>query len=380
MEKIQWRGFRQVSIAHDIRKKEKISRKLSDPIKLKVEQEETTNKLLLELIRNTSIINRKNSIDIIKMKIENVEKIDISDNEKKDKKLKQLNSVELYECLQNNKIDENVIYTLTRRTNSPRQLTQILQTAARIYEKDKLKKQSLITANWLSKFETLDFLLTTRNSVISNQVIPRRCLSENTLDVLLKSNTFVKKHFRSNLNSTTTPRSVSPTDVKVFFDSNNNVNNSSKNSDYFKGKKRVSFSAPTGSLVLSCNDNNNRTKAMRPIVKKEFQPNSEYPLCHMDYESFKAWRRGSKMSNETLKDSESSTSKFNFIKKYFRKNISFNSPRIITKSKENVTECGREIKIQKVYSNTNNKSKISNFKNICCQSFTNCFRTNINAV
>uniref|UniRef100_A0A0K0DV44 HTH CENPB-type domain-containing protein n=1 Tax=Strongyloides stercoralis TaxID=6248 RepID=A0A0K0DV44_STRER len=380
MDKVQWRGFRQVSVAHDIRKKEKISRKLSDPVKLKVEQEETTNKLILELIRRTSIVKHTNSLDTVKMDIKNVEKFEIFNNEKKDKKLKQLSTIELYDCLQNNKIDENVIYTLTRRTNSPKQIAQILQTASRLYEKDKLKKQSLITANWLSKFETLDFLLTTRSSVISKQVIPRRCLSENTLDVLLKSNTFARKGYRSKLNSTGTPKSVSPTDDKVFFDANNNVTNSSRSSGNFKEKKRVSFSAPTSSLVISNIDNNNRNKIMRPIVKKESQPNSEYPLCHMDYESFKAWRRGSKMSNETLKDSDSSTNKLSLIKKCFKKNIPFNVTRVVTKEKKNVTESDKEVKIQKAYPNTDKKSRISNFKVICCQSFIKCFRTNINAV
>uniref|UniRef100_A0A0N5C5E7 Elongin-A n=1 Tax=Strongyloides papillosus TaxID=174720 RepID=A0A0N5C5E7_STREA len=380
MEKIQWRGFRQVSIAHDIRKKEKILRKLSDPVKLGSGKEETTNKLLLELMRKTPVINRKNSFDIVKMKIESVDKTDINEGINNEKNLKQLSSIELFECLQNNMIDENVIYTLTKRTTSPRQLSQVLQTAARIYEKDRLKKLSLITANWLSKFETLDFLLTTRNSVVSNQVIPRRCLSENALDVLLKSNAFVKKNFRGNLNSVTTPKSVSPTEVKVFFDTNNNFNNSCKAIDCFKGKKRVSFSAPNGPPLLSNGFGDSRIKMVRPIVKKEVQPNPEYPLCHMDYESFKAWRRGSKMSNETLKDFESSSSRLKSVERYIKKKLPFNCSRIAKKDKQNVTENGSENNSQKMYPNDRRKLGISNLKNVFCLSFTNCFRTNINAV
>uniref|UniRef100_A0A0K0FQP3 HTH CENPB-type domain-containing protein n=1 Tax=Strongyloides venezuelensis TaxID=75913 RepID=A0A0K0FQP3_STRVS len=380
MEKIQWRGFRQVSIAHDIRKKEKISRKLSDPVKLGNGKQETTNKLLLELMRKTPTINRKNSFDIIKMKIESVDKSDIKDGINNEKNLKQLTSIELFECLQNNMIDEHVIYTLTKRTTSPRQLSQVLQTAARIYEKDRIKKLSLITANWLSKFETLDFLLTTRNSVVSHQVIPRRCLSENALDVLLKSNAVVKKRLRKNLNSETTPRSISPTEVKVFFETNNNLNNSCSGVDCFKGKKRVSFSAPTGPPSLSNGLGDSRIKMVRPIVKKEIQPNSEYPLCHMDYESFKAWRRGSKMSNETLKDSELSSSKLKDIERYIKKKLPFNCSRIVKKDKRNVTESGIGNNSQKLYSNDRRKSGVSNLKKLFCLSFTNCFRTNINTV
>uniref|UniRef100_A0A0N4Z493 BRCT domain-containing protein n=1 Tax=Parastrongyloides trichosuri TaxID=131310 RepID=A0A0N4Z493_PARTI len=367
MEKNQWRGFRQVSISHDIRKKEKISRKLSDPIKLACGNEETTNKLLLQLIKETPRINRKNSIDVVKMKIEDVEKGDIpggSDN-KYEKKPKQLNSIELYECLQNNKIDCNVIYTLTKRTSSPRQLAQVLSAATRIYEKDKIKKQSLITANWLSKFETLDYLISSGKTVVSSHVIPRRCLSENALDILLKRSNPIIKDVKNG-----TPSNVSPTDVKIFFDTNNNTNKSIENLK--NNRKRVSFSAPIGPL-FRCNSsfdgNHIKSKSVKPIVKKEVVSNQEYPLFHMDYESFKAWRRGSKMSNETMRINERSNKKVKFLKRYFKKNFSFK--RSSNKSKEN-TNCTND--------RSNQKSKFSNIVSIFRRTMSNCFHSNVTSV
>uniref|UniRef100_A0A914D493 Uncharacterized protein n=1 Tax=Acrobeloides nanus TaxID=290746 RepID=A0A914D493_9BILA len=59
-------------------------------------------------------------------------------------------------------------------------------------------------------------------------------------------------------------------------------------------RKRVSFSAP----VL-------KRKSMaprRPILQKQPKPIGEYPLNHMDYASFKAWRRGSRLSVDVMTD------------------------------------------------------------------------------
>jgi hypothetical protein len=66
-----------------------------------------------------------------------------------------------------------------------------------------------------------------------------------------------------------------------------------------KNQKRVSFSAPTSKRKSVCPETNKPT----PILLKEPRTfDTEYPLSHMDYATFKAWRNG-----ETFRQSVDST-------------------------------------------------------------------------
>jgi hypothetical protein len=68
-----------------------------------------------------------------------------------------------------------------------------------------------------------------------------------------------------------------------------------------KQSKRVSFSAPTAKRKSVCPETN---KPAVPILLKEPKKSidSDYPLSHMDYATFKAWRNG-----ETFRQSVDST-------------------------------------------------------------------------
>uniref|UniRef100_A0AC35TSA5 Uncharacterized protein n=1 Tax=Rhabditophanes sp. KR3021 TaxID=114890 RepID=A0AC35TSA5_9BILA len=285
MKRNTFQNYRQNSL---IQEKTPIpQRKLSDPVRGNTK--ESPAKLLIQLIRQTPSLDRRNSLDIIKQKIEDIDTCNVSP--------KQLSPRELYDSIQKNIITPNVIYSLSKQLSSGSELSDTLRSSLRLRERNLVRRQSVLTANWLSQFEALEFILESKSPKIASQLIPRRCMSENALDLIDKGMPVKFKENKSN----------GDTENALAFAQLNNSNGFGKGrvvvcNNHYDTKKRVSFSAPSSSNIRHQALGRNSIKKVKPIVKKSVGI-SDYEYTPIDYDTFKAWRRGSRMSTITKQKS-----------------------------------------------------------------------------